>query len=86
MNDVMISELPKLALEANSGEERWTYDPHVPRAKGRDACCDVVNRGVALWKGRVYVATIDGRLIANDQPKCLARKALRRDDIILLMA
>ncbi len=34
------------------------------RTAGAWACCDVVNRGVAVWKGRVYVGTIDGRLIA----------------------
>ena len=54
------------AVDAVTGEERWTYDPRVPASKGRNACCDVVNRGVALWKGRVYVGTIDGRLIALD--------------------
>jgi quinohemoprotein ethanol dehydrogenase len=54
------------ALDAASGRELWRFDPKVPRAKGRDACCDVVNRGVAVWKGRVYVGTIDGRLIALD--------------------
>jgi len=36
------------------------------RISGVKACCDVVNRGVAFWKGRVYVGTIDGRLIALD--------------------
>ncbi len=54
------------ALDASTVAELWTYDPLVPRDKGRDACCDVVNRGVAVWKGRVYVGTIDGRLIALD--------------------
>jgi len=29
-------------------------------------CCDVVNRGVALYRGRVYVGALDGRLIALD--------------------
>ncbi|MFT5443614.1 MAG: quinohemoprotein ethanol dehydrogenase [Myxococcota bacterium] len=54
------------ALDAKTGRELWRFDPAVPRWKGRDACCDVVNRGVAVWKGRVYVGTIDGRLIALD--------------------
>jgi len=54
------------ALDAKTGERLWTHDPRVPRAKGRDACCDVVNRGVAVWKGRVYVGTLDGRLVALD--------------------
>ena len=54
------------AIDAVTGKERWRFDPQVPGAAARNACCDVVNRGVALWKGRVYVGTIDGRLIALD--------------------
>ena len=54
------------AIDAASGKAIWTYDPKVPRAWGVNACCDVVNRGVAGWKGRVYVGTLDGRLIALD--------------------
>ena len=37
-----------------------------PKDYSKFACCDVVNRGVALYKGRVYVAALDGRLIALD--------------------
>lgn len=33
---------------------------------GVKACCDVVNRGVAVWDGKVYVGVIDGRLEAID--------------------
>jgi PQQ-dependent dehydrogenase (methanol/ethanol family) len=54
------------ALDAKTGERLWKYDPQVDRARGVAACCDVVNRGVALWEGMVYVGTIDGRLIALD--------------------
>jgi len=54
------------ALDAKTGRELWRFDPEVPKWKGRDACCDVVNRGVAVWKGRVYVGALDGRLIALD--------------------
>ncbi|MDP3740053.1 MAG: PQQ-binding-like beta-propeller repeat protein, partial [Hyphomonadaceae bacterium] len=52
------------ALDAKTGERKWKYDPGVDKARGVSACCDVVNRGVALWEGRVYVGTIDGRLVA----------------------
>ena len=38
----------------------------VDREKGYKGCCDVVNRGVALWKGKVFVGAYDGRLIALD--------------------
>src|SRR5262249_34659004 len=40
------------------------YDPQVPRQYGPKACCDAVNRGVAVYKGKVYVGTLDGRLLA----------------------
>ncbi len=54
------------ALDAKTGEELWTFDPEVPGEWGRYGCCDVVNRGVAVWKGKVYVASFDGRLFALD--------------------
>jgi PQQ-dependent dehydrogenase (methanol/ethanol family) len=54
------------ALNAATGELLWAYDPEVPGTKAVDVCCDVVNRGVAVWKGRVYLGTLDGRLIALD--------------------
>ena len=52
------------ALDAQTGRELWVYNPNVDRAVGAKACCDVVNRGVAVWKGNVYVGVIDGRLEA----------------------
>ena len=54
------------ALDAKTGEELWKFDPEVPREWGRYACCDAVNRGVAVWKGSVYFATLDGRLLSLD--------------------
>ena len=54
------------ALDAKTGRQLWSYDPQVPRAWGRVLCCDAVNRGVAVWKGAVYVGTIDGRLVKLD--------------------
>jgi quinohemoprotein ethanol dehydrogenase len=54
------------ALDARSGRELWRFDPKVPGSAGARACCDVVNRGVALDAGRVYVGALDGRLFALD--------------------
>ncbi|MEN8876569.1 MAG: PQQ-dependent dehydrogenase, methanol/ethanol family, partial [Hyphomonas sp.] len=54
------------ALDAKTGEELWVYDPDVDRAVGVKACCDVVNRGVAVYDGKVFVGVIDGRLEALD--------------------
>jgi quinohemoprotein ethanol dehydrogenase len=55
-----------MALDAKTGKPLWKYNPEVPGEWGRNACCDVVNRGAALWKGKIYVGTIDGRLVALD--------------------
>ncbi len=54
------------ALNAATGEEIWHYDPKVPPETARDACCGVISRGLALYKGKAYIATLDGRLIALD--------------------
>ncbi|MAI54276.1 MAG: PQQ-dependent dehydrogenase, methanol/ethanol family [Gammaproteobacteria bacterium] len=54
------------AVDARTGDTIWSYDPKVPGEWARYACCDVVNRGVAVYKGRVYVGSLDGRLIALD--------------------
>ncbi len=52
------------ANDAATGEPLWQYDPRVPKAWGVNACCDVVNRGVAAWGDNVYVGTLDGHLVA----------------------
>ena len=54
------------AVDVRSGKRLWSYDPKVPREYAQKGCCDVVNRGVALYKGKVFVGTFDGRLVALD--------------------
>jgi PQQ-dependent dehydrogenase (methanol/ethanol family) len=54
------------ANNAVTGKLLWKYDPKVPREKAYYLCCDAVNRGVAAWQGKVFVGTLDGRLIALD--------------------
>jgi PQQ-dependent dehydrogenase (methanol/ethanol family) len=54
------------AYDAATGKELWRFDPKVPGTIAKSVCCDVVNRGVAAWNGKIYVATLDGRLIAVD--------------------
>lgn len=54
------------AFRATDGKLLWQFDPKVPGAVAVHVCCDVVNRGVAVQQGRVYVGTLDGRLIALD--------------------
>jgi quinohemoprotein ethanol dehydrogenase len=54
------------AVDAATGRELWRYDPKGDHFAARNPCCDLVNRGVAVWKGKVYVASGDGRLHALD--------------------
>jgi quinohemoprotein ethanol dehydrogenase len=54
------------AIDAATGRVKWQYDPQVPGDRAVFACCDAVNRGAAFYDGRVYVGTLDGRLIALD--------------------
>ena len=54
------------AIDARTGKRLWSFDPGIDKEKGYKGCCDVVNRGVALWKGKVFVGAYDGRLIALD--------------------
>ena len=54
------------AIDARTGETLWDYDPEVPGEWNVNACCGMVNRGVAAWNGKVYVGTLDGRLVALD--------------------
>ena len=51
------------AIDAKTGKSLWVYDPEVPKVWSKKACCDVVNRGAAVWKGFVFLATLDGRLL-----------------------
>lgn len=68
------------AVDARTGKRLWSFDPKVDRALGYRGCCDVVNRGVALYQGKVFVAAYDGRLIALDAAS--GRKLWEQDTII----
>lgn len=52
------------AFDAVSGKLLWQYDPKVPGSVAVKGCCDVVNRGVAYWGGKLFLGTFDGRLVA----------------------
>jgi quinoprotein glucose dehydrogenase len=52
-----------IALDPVTGKERWSYDAKVPKDSGFG---DFANRGVSTWKDRIFIATIDARLIAVD--------------------
>jgi quinohemoprotein ethanol dehydrogenase len=54
------------AFDARSGKALWQYDPKVPGEWAAKVCCGLVNRGLAAWNGKIYVGTLDARLVAID--------------------
>lgn len=53
------------ALDAKTGEKLWKYEHRLP--EGIMPCCDVVNRGAALYDNLVIFATLDAQIVALDQ-------------------
>lgn len=68
------------AIDVRTGKRIWSFDPQVSKEAGYKGCCDVVNRGVALHQGKVFVAAYDGRLIALDA--ATGAKVWEQDTII----
>jgi quinohemoprotein ethanol dehydrogenase len=57
------------AVDAKTGKLLWRYDPEVAKVAGRKLRTGWGVHGLAYWKGRVFVGTHDGRLIALDAKK-----------------
>jgi alcohol dehydrogenase (cytochrome c) len=53
-----------IALDAATGRVYWVY-PYIPSPLSR-LCCGRVNRGLAILDNTLYMATVDGRLLAID--------------------
>jgi len=79
------------AVDARTGKEKWTWDPQVNRAAVQPkVCCGIVNRGVAVYEGKIIAPIIDGRLVALDaltgRPVWESRVAYPQDQYTLTMA
>src|SRR5215510_4308754 len=79
------------AVDARTGKEKWRWDPEVNRqAVQPKICCGVVNRGIAMYQGKIIAPVIDGRLEALDaetgKPLWEARVAFPQDNYTITMA
>ncbi len=79
------------AVDARTGKEKWRFDPQVNRTTVPPLlCCGVVNRGVAIYDGRIIAPINDGRLIAFDavtgKPDWEARVSWPQDHYSITMA
>ncbi len=55
------------AVDARTGKEKWRWDPEVNQTTVRSkVCCGVVNRGLAIYQGKIIAPVLDGRLAALD--------------------
>ena len=52
------------AIDVKTGQEVWQYDARLP--EGILPCCDVVNRGGAIYGDKIYFGTLDARIVALD--------------------
>ncbi len=64
------------AVDARTGKKLWQYDARLP--DGIMPCCDVINRGVALYDDLVIFGTLDAKLVAlnKDTGKVVWRKTV----------
>jgi quinohemoprotein ethanol dehydrogenase len=79
------------AVDARTGKEKWRWDPEVNRtAVQPKICCGIVNRGLAMYQGKIIAPVIDGRLEALDAEtgKVIweARVAYPQDNYTITMA
>ncbi len=79
------------AVDARTGKEKWRWDPEVNQAALRSKiCCGVVQRGIALYDGKIIAPAIDGRLFGLDEetgkPVWEARVAYPQDNYTITMA
>jgi quinohemoprotein ethanol dehydrogenase len=79
------------AVDARTGKQKWQWDPEVNQTAVRPKiCCGNVQRGVAIFDGKIIAPAIDGRLIALDEetgkPVWEARVSYSQDNYTLTMA
>jgi PQQ-dependent dehydrogenase (methanol/ethanol family) len=79
------------SVDARTGKERWRWDPEVNQTAVRPKiCCGIVNRGIAIYQGKIIAPVIDGRIEALDadtgKPVWEARVAYPQDNYSITMA
>lgn len=63
---VTSSQNRAFALDGTTGDILWKYERALPGDLGPKLCCGSVNRGVALYKDKVFMATLDAYMVALD--------------------
>jgi Glucose dehydrogenase len=77
------------AFDAVTGKQLWKFEPKLGAESFKTACCDVINRGVALYGKNVYVAMLSGDVVAlgrADRSTCLAQADVRAGSGLRVLA
>ncbi|MEO8097148.1 MAG: PQQ-binding-like beta-propeller repeat protein [Acidobacteriota bacterium] len=79
------------AVDIRTGKEKWRWDPEVNQTALRSKiCCGVVQRGIAMYDGKIIAPAIDGRMFALDEetgkPVWESRVAYPQDNYTITMA
>jgi quinohemoprotein ethanol dehydrogenase len=79
------------AVDVRTGKEKWRWDPEVNQAATRSKiCCGIVQRGLALYDGKIIAPSIDGRLFGLDEetgkPVWESRVSYPQDNYTITMA
>jgi PQQ-dependent dehydrogenase (methanol/ethanol family) len=54
------------AVNAKTGDVKWSYSPDIPKGVDQFACCDVNSRGVTYANGKIFVGRLDAKMTALD--------------------
>jgi PQQ-dependent dehydrogenase (methanol/ethanol family) len=71
------------ALDAATGELKWSYAPKPDVAAKGVACCDVVTRGLAYDNGKIFLNTLDNHMVALDARTGVEKWVTKLGDINL---
>lgn len=55
-----------VALDPLTGKQIWKQDIELPQDVFKMACCGILNRGAAIYEGKLYRVTLDSHVIALD--------------------
>lgn len=55
-----------MAVDAKTGKQIWKSKVEYPAETPRIVCCGIINRGAALYDGKVFRTTLDANVIALD--------------------
>lgn len=68
-----------IAVDAKTGKQLWKTKVEYPPETPRIVCCGIINRGAALYDGKLFRTTLDAHVVALDAK---TGKELRNSQVI----